>query len=388
VLNVSGTPTVIGGNGGGLTDLQTVNGSGTLNITINTGVLDFEGSWAGFSGKVQFSGGNILRFNGSTGGANIEYNLGTGTLSVNKRNTASTITLGALGGGLGTILSGTSGGGTSTTTYSIGAKNLNTTFSGSIVNGGGAVSITKTGTNTQTFAGTNSYTGTTLVSSGTLLVNGNQSAATGTVTVNAGATLGGSGIIGGAVTVSGMIAPGSGIGKLTLNAGLTMNPGSTARFGLTRVPFTNDSLVVTGTAALNGTLEVLNNGVEALQAGDNFKLLTAGLTTGSFTSLDLPPLDAGLDWSTNKLVTDGTLWVVATTAPTISAASQSAGNFLFSGNGGTPGWNYFVLGTTNLALPVDQWERLTTNQYTIAGGFAFTNNTASSDRRFFRIQSE
>jgi hypothetical protein len=135
-------------------------------------------------------------------------------------------------------------------------------------------------------------------------------------------------------------------------------------------------------------LQVLNTGVEALQAGDNFKLLTAGTVTGLFTSLDLPPLDEGLDWSTNKLETDGTLWVVVTTSPTISAASQSAGAFRFSGSGGTPGWNYFVLSSTNLTLPVGQWERLTTNQYTVSGGFAFTNNPASSDRRFFRIQSE
>lgn len=388
-LTVSGTPSVTGGDGGGLSDIRDVNGTGTLNVTVTTGVLDFEGSWAGFNGKVQFSGGNIMRFNGSTGGANVEYDLGTGTVSVNKRSSAGTITLGALGGGLGTTLQGASGGGnTSTTTYLVGAKNLNTTFSGSIFNGAGATSINKVGTGTQTLAGTNSYTGTTTVSAGTLLVNGNQSAASGAVTVSSNATLGGTGIIGGAVTVDGTIAPGVAIGKLTLNSGLTLNAGGTARFELTRVPLTNDSFAVAGTAVLNGTLQVLNNGVEALEAGDHFKLLTAATITGSFASLDLPPLDEGLDWSTNKLTTDGTLWVVVTTSPTISAASQSAGAFRFSGNGGTPGWNCFVLSTTNLELPVEQWERLATNQYTVSGGFAFTNTAASSDRRFFRIQSE
>ena len=389
-LTVSGTPTVTGGDSGGLSDIRDVSGSGTLKVTVTTGVLDFEGSWAGFNGKVQFSGGNILRFNGSTGSATTEYDFGTNTLSANKRNTASTITLGALGGGLGTSLSGTSGGGTTTTTYSIGAKNLNTTFSGSIVNGGGAVIITKTGTGTQTFGGTNAYTGTTTVSAGTLLVNGNQSAATGAVTVSSNATLGGTGIIGGAVTVSvsGTIAPGTSIGRLTLNSNLTLNALGTARFELTRVPLTNDSLVVAGTAALNGTLQVLNTGVEALEAGDNFKLLTAGATTGSFASLDLPLLDADLGWSTNRFAADGSLWVVSTTAPTISTASHAAGNFILGGNGGTPGWNYFVLSTTNLTEPVALWERLATNQFTAAGAFNFTNNAAPSDRRFFRIQSE
>ena len=386
VLNVSGTPTLIGGNGGGLTDLQTVNGTGTLNVTVNTGVLDFEGSWAGFNGKVQFSGGNILRFNGSTGSAAVEYDFGTGTLSANKRNSSGTITLGALGGGLGTALSGASGSGnTSATTYSIGAKNLSTTFSGAIANGAGTVSITKTGTGTQTFAGTNSYTGTTLVGAGKLLVNGNQSAATGAVTVNSGATLGGTGILGGAVTVSGTLAPGTSIGRLTFNSNLSFNAGSTALFELMRVPLTNDSWVVAGAVTLNGTLEVLNAGVEPFQAGDNFKLLQAGSVSGAFAAFDLPTLDPGLDWNTGRLTTDGTLWVVTTNAPVISTAASSGGNFIFGGSDGTPGWPYSVLSSTNVALPLAQWDILATNLFGAGGSFSVTNNT-SSDRRFFQIR--
>ena len=390
VLNVSGSPTVTGGHTGGLTDLKIVNGTGTLNVTVTAGVLDFEDTWAGFSGKVQFSGGNTVRFNGSTGGSAIEYDLGGGSLFLVKRTSTATITLGALGGGSGTTLQGASGSGNFTvaTTYSIGGKNLNTTFSGTIINGQTTTGITKTGTGTQAFSGNNTYTGATAVSTGALIVDGNQTAATGAVTVNSGATLGGSGTIGGAVTVSGTLAPGDPIGRLTLNSNLTLNAGSFARFELTRVPLTNDSLVVAGTAVLNGTLQVLNSGVEALEAGDNFKLLTTGATTGSFATLDLPPLDAGLGWSTNRLTTDGTLWVIVTDPPVITGASQSGGSFIFGGNGGTPGWNYFVLSTTNLALPVEQWERLATNQFTASGAFNFTNGASSSDVRFFRIQSE
>lgn len=389
-LIVSGTPTVTGGNGGGLTDLQTVSGNGVLNISVNTGVLDFEGSWAGFNGKVQFSGANIIRFNNSTGSATTEYNLGNGGLSINKRTTsAGTIALGALGGGPNATLQGASGGGNSSaTTYSIGGKNLNATYSGAIINGQGTVSITKTGNGTQTFSGTNTYTGATTVSAGTLLVNGNQSAATGPVSVSTGATLGGDGVIGGTVTVNGTLSPGTTLGKLTLNSGLTLNANSTARFEFTRVPLTNDSLEVAGTVLLNGTLQAVNLGLEAPVAGDHFKLLTAGTVTGSFASLDLPDLDAGLDWSTNRLTQDGTLWVVLTTPPAIRAVAQTGGQFAFSGTGGTPGWNYFVLSATNVAQPVDQWARLATNQFTAGGGFAFTNNAALAGQRFFRILSE
>jgi len=386
-LNVSGSPTLIGGNGGGLTDVQTVNGTGVLNVTVNTGVLDFAGSWAGFNGKIQFTGTNFMRFDGSTGGSQIEYDLGNGGIAVVKRNSASVITLGALGGGPNATLQGASGSGnTSATTYSIGGKNLNTTFSGTIVNGQGTTSISKIGTGTQILSGANTYTGSTSVSGGGLLVNGNQSAATGPVSVSVNATLGGNGIVGGAVTVSGTIAPGSTIGRLTLNSNLTLNAGSFASFEVTRVPFTNDSLVVAGTTTLNGTLQVINGGVEALQAGDNFKLLSLGAVFGSFAALDLPPLDDGLDWSTNRLATDGRLWVVVIGSPTITAASQGTGNFVFTGNGGTPGWNYFVLSTTNLAQPMALWERLSTNTFSSTGAFAVTNSTASTAQRFFLIQ--
>ncbi|MEY4387711.1 MAG: hypothetical protein RLY20_2994, partial [Verrucomicrobiota bacterium] len=385
VLNVSGSPTLTGGNGGGLTDLKTVNGSGTLNISVTTGVLDFEGSWAGFNGKVKFSGGNILRFNGSTGSSTTEYDLGTGTLSANKRNTASTITLGALGGGAGTSLLGTSGGGTSSTTYTLGGKNLNTTFSGWIADGGGPVLINKVGTGTQTFAGTNTYSGTTTVGAGALLINGNQSAATGTVTVSPNATLGGNGIIGGAVIVGGTLAPGASIGRLTLNSNLTLNPGSIAQFELNRVPFTNDSVVVAGALTLNGTLQVLNAGVEPFQAGDNFKLLQAGSVSGAFFAYDLPVLDSGLDWNTSRLATNGSIWVVVTDPPTITTATASGGNFIFGGSGGTPGWPYMVLTTTNLALPVSAWDSIATNLFNATGNFSVTNTTGT-ERRFFQLR--
>jgi len=75
----------------------------------------------------------------------------------------------------------------------------NEDFSGGIQDGGGTVSLTKTGSGTQTFSGTNEYTGTTSVQVGTLLVNG--STASGSAVAVAG-TLGGNGTIGGSVTVN------------------------------------------------------------------------------------------------------------------------------------------------------------------------------------------
>ena len=94
-------------------------------------------------------------------------------------------TIGALGnlngsGGLVTLNGGL---------LTVGAKNIDTIFSGTIRDGSAAGSVTKTGSGTLTLAGSNSYTGVTTIAGGTLAVNGGQAIAdTGTVQVDAGTT--------------------------------------------------------------------------------------------------------------------------------------------------------------------------------------------------------
>jgi hypothetical protein len=48
-------------------------------------------------------------------------------------------------------------------------------------------------------------------------------------------------------------------------------------------------------------------------------------------------------------------------------------NLVFSGTGGTAGKNYFVLASTNLALPLASWTAIGTNSFDAAGNFSFTN---------------
>jgi hypothetical protein len=74
--------------------------------------------------------------------------------------------------------------------------------------------------------------------------------------------------------------------------------------------------------------------------------------------------------------------------PVISAANLVGGNQLVMvGGGGTANGIYYVLTSTNVAQPLNQWQRIATNQFDGAGGFAITNPvTAGTSQQFFQLQ--
>ncbi|MEO5913576.1 MAG: autotransporter-associated beta strand repeat-containing protein [Luteolibacter sp.] len=233
---VNGTNGLLSGDGGGVSGISTVSGAGTLNVTITSANVDLKSSLTGLSGTLGITSTGNFRFNGSTGSSATTFDFGaSGSASVRLSSTTA-VALGALQGGAGAVLTGSGGSGsTQAVTYTIGAKTVgvtpvNSSFAGTISNGAGAVSISKTGGSTLTLSGTNTYSGTTTVGGGTLLVNGSISGST--VTVNNTATLGGGTTVTpgvtGALTVNtgGTIAPGSGIG--TINTGNAVISGTYA----------------------------------------------------------------------------------------------------------------------------------------------------------------
>jgi autotransporter-associated beta strand protein len=129
----------------------------------------------------------------------------------------------------------------------VGSNNLNTSFSGSIQDGGsnGGIggSLAKTGTGELVLARRNTYPGGTIITRGHLTVNNQTGSGTGNgaVQVNGG-FLGGVGIIAGAVTVGNGVAGGAVLlpgtagtaGNLTINNSLTFNPLSTYECVLVR----------------------------------------------------------------------------------------------------------------------------------------------------------
>jgi autotransporter-associated beta strand protein len=102
----------------------------------------------------------------------------------------------------------------------VGAANGDGDFSGQLVNGASALSLTKIGTGTQTLSGNSTYTGATSVSAGTLLVTGSLGATA--VTVGADGLIGGDGVIQGSLNFldGGKIAVNLG-SYLTVNGSVT-----------------------------------------------------------------------------------------------------------------------------------------------------------------------
>jgi hypothetical protein len=84
----------------------------------------------------------------------------------------------------------------------------------------------------------------------------------------------------------------------------------------------------------------------------------------------------------------GTLTILPA-RPLIAIPAIQGGNLVLSGSGGLPNRTYYVLTATNMALPLDQWLRIATNQFDAAGDFQFTNSPAlNASQQFFLLQSQ
>lgn len=221
-----------------------------------------------FDGTLDITPGCNMRFS-STSGAN-----GNGGSNATFQVDGSIYTRNAAGGG-GIVLGGLSGSGgisgqsntpSGTDTYFIGSNNLNTTFSGTITNGGsGTAAIDKVGTGTLILTGDDTYTGSTTVTAGILEIGG-------TLYGTSGITISGSGtfyMAGGNLNVAGSIT----------NNGI---------FKISGTP----SLSVTGAFTNNGVLDLINgpstpppnfvNNGTVLQAG-NQTIQNVSLSGTTFT---------------------------------------------------------------------------------------------------------
>jgi fibronectin type 3 domain-containing protein len=257
------------------------------------------------------------------------------------------------------------------------STNANYTLSATGAGISGATSLLKTNTGTLILASGNIYSGGTTISGSALFVNNVTGSGTGSgaVTIANGGTLGGNGTISGAVTVNsgGTFAPGNPLGTLTISNNLTLAAGSAIFIQVQHSPLTNNAAKISGTLFEGGAFNVTNISGGALAGGDTFTLFNAASYSGSFASVILPSLPAGLGWNMNNLNIDGTLSVVVTAMPAIGQLSISGGGLVFNGSGGVANANYYLLASTNVAAPLASWTRLLTNQFDNSGNFNFTN---------------
>ena len=205
--------------------------------------------------------------------------------------------------------------------------------------------------------------------------------------IRSNASLIGNGTIHAPVTVEngGTLAPGASIGKLMLVNSIILQGSTIMEISKTGSTLTNDQLQVIGPVTFGGTLLVTNIGPTALGPGDQFQIFNAGGYVNSFANIILPPLGPGLIW-TNKLSVDGSIQVLAGSAPHIDSVRISGTNFVISCTGGPPNTNYVVVTTTNVALPLTNWISVLTNSFDSGGNFILSNAiSAGIPQRFYRL---
>ena len=149
----------------------------------------------------------------------------------------------------------------------------------------------------------------TAQNSGGVSVSGNISVGT------LGALSGNSTVTAATVQNAGVVSPGNSPGVLQIAGNYTQTAAGKLQIELggTALGSQYDQLLVTDSVALAGTLEVtLTNGFTPL-AGNSFNILgfQAGSLSGSFATVNLPALGAGLGWNLSQLYSAGNVSIFA-----------------------------------------------------------------------------
>jgi len=239
----------------------------------------------------------------------------------------------------------------------------------------------------------------TIVSSNILINAGATLTATGrvdaTFTLAANQTLSGNGVINGQLTTlpGSTLSPGTnGVGGLTVSNAVVL--GGTNSFDLDQDNKTNDVLNVNAGITYGGTLN-LTTLTSALTNGATFKLFKALSYGGSFASITPATPGSGLTWNTNALlsgiiaVTNNGVVTGPTTNATITKVSTVGTNIVIHGtNNNVPNtsFQYVVLTSTNITLPLSSWKPVATNSFT-GGTFDYTNPiVTTTPNLFFNIK--
>ncbi|MDW7979247.1 MAG: BNR-4 repeat-containing protein [Verrucomicrobiales bacterium] len=251
------------------------------------------------------------------------------------------------------------------------------------------ISLIKLGPGTLTINSACTYRGATAISNGTLVLNG--SLASGHVIV-ANGCLTGTGTVTGAVTVlpAARLAPGDAtrLGTLRILSTLTNQGTICLRLSKAGSITTNDALSGMHRLHCDGELHLTHIGLGVLTAGDTFKLFETTNFTGTFSRIQPDTPGPGLAWDTSRLYTEGVIAVtLGRFSPKFAHVTIEGTQFIARGTGGPAGYQFAVICSTNLALPLSAWHTVGTSAFDATGLFCFTNPLApTTPHMFFTIR--
>lgn len=138
------------------------------------------------------------------------------------------------------------------------------------------------------------------------LADGGSVTASGDVTIGPLGQLKGDGTIRSNVINGGVVAPGASPGTLHVEGNYTQNAEGSLQIGLMS-PSNFDTVEITGSASLGGTLEIVLDEGYIPQGNPSFDVLDWGSRVGEFSSVILPTLGGTLHWDTTQLYSTGTI---------------------------------------------------------------------------------
>jgi hypothetical protein len=166
------------------------------------------------------------------------------------------------------------------------------------------------------------------------------------------------------VDANGTFAPGNPSGALSIGTDLNLDPAANLQFTL---GIASSSATVAGNLALAGNLYVI--------AGPGFGPGTYTLFNYSgalnFSGITIAAAPGGYNYSISTN-TPGVVQLIVS-RPQFNHAGLASGQLIMSGSGGATNGTYYVLSSTNPALPLNLWSRIATNQFDASGNFNFSN---------------
>jgi autotransporter-associated beta strand protein len=266
----------------------TLSGANTYTggTTISTGTLVASSSTLPANGNVANSGALTLNqtadgtFGGIVSGTGSLTKAGAATLTLSNANTytgGTTVSAGTLSGDVAALPANQNVAIASGATLDF-RQTADATFGG-VLSGTGLV--TKQGAGTLTLSAANTVA-LNLLAGSLFLASGST---VGTVSVSPGATFGGIGNVSGNFFNNGILSPGFSPGLIAVAGNFGQGPGGTLIMEIAS-PVSFDQLVITGTATLDGTLQIDLLGGYVPDHNQSFTILTAaGGRTGSFSSV-------------------------------------------------------------------------------------------------------